>query len=112
MKLAAILTAIGAIFGKTWRIIRAVIKLKSLKKEIKEFWNASEKTLKDAKNVKEKLLSYFKEDSDGGKKLTAKEITEATSLITSFFNQLETTYKEGVEAKDEIKKVIDSFKKK
>jgi len=111
MKLTAILTGIGLIFGKAWKIIKAATKLKALKKEIIEAYEESEKAYFCASVTLKKIRGYFKEDSEGGKKLTSKEVAEATRLLGELGAQLKKATKEVLEAKDEIKKVIDSIKK-
>jgi hypothetical protein len=112
MKLTAILTGIGLFLGKAWKIIKATTKLKALKKEIIEAYEESEKAYKQASETLKKIQGYFKEDSDGGKKLTTKEVAEATKLLSELGTQFKKATKEVLEAKEEIKKVIDSFKSK
>lgn len=110
-KLIGIFSAIGLFAGKVWRIIKAVSKLKKLKKEVLEFYEAGQVAYKNAESTLDKLKGYLGEGSDGGKKLTANEVKEAVVLLTELSKDLKLVYKEGLEAKDEIKKLIDSFKK-
>ena len=112
MKLTAILTGLGIFLGKAFRIIKAVSKLKSLKKEIVEAYEESEKAYKQASETLKKIQNYFDADSDGGKKLTSKEISEAMKLLQSFNVQFKKATKEVFEAKAEISKVLEAIKQK
>jgi len=111
MKITAILTGIGLFLGKAWRVIKAASKLKSLKKEIIEAYTESEKAYKMALSTMEKIKGFLKEDSDGGKKLTVKEMAAVMDLLKTLSSELKKAGNEVMEAKTEIKKLIDSIKK-
>jgi hypothetical protein len=114
MKIAwftAIATSVTAIWAKVRAIIKVTKKLKKVKKEVGEFiieakdgWKKSEEGLK-------KLQGFITPDSDGGKKLTVKEVKESIDIIQMIIKEGKQAFDEGVEAKDSIKEIIDEFKK-
>lgn len=111
MKLAGILTLIGAFGAKVMHLVKAASKLKTVKKEVLEAYTESKEAYEIAMDTIKKIESYFTEESDGGKKLTMKEITEATELVKKLAVELKQATTEIFEAKDSIKNLIDSFKK-
>ena len=110
MKTLAIFTTIAAFLGKAWRFIKVGLKYKKIKTEIVEAYTEGMKAKEQAIETLSKIQSFFKEDSDGGKKLTIKELEEATKLIIQLTEQIKKTSVEGMEAYKEIKDAIDSIK--
>lgn len=112
MKIAAIITAIGVFFGKVFQIIRSAGKLRDVKKEVTGFIKEGKEAWESADVTYKKIQSYFTEDSDGGKRLTANEIKEAVTLLETFWKEAREASVQGLEAKEAIKNLIEGFKKK
>lgn len=112
MKLAGIIAAIGAFGAKIWQIIKAVSKLRTVKKEVMEAYEQSMATFNYLSESFEKMKQFFSAESDGGKKLTPAEIQKAGVILKESMEMLNKAKKEIFEAKDEIKKLIDAIKKK
>ena len=111
-KLAGILAVISAFGAKLWRIIKAVSKLNTLKKEVIEAYIESKQAYDCAMRTIEIIQGYFKPESDGGKKLTINEITAITEQIKVLSIEIKQAATESMEAKNEIKKIIETVKKK
>ena len=112
MKLMIILTSIWTFLVKGYQIFKSVSKLASLRKEIKDAYDESRITLDMALRTTNKIKSFFSEENDGGKSLTVAEVQEAAKLLEELTVQIQKGYTEVMEAKAEIKKVLDSFKSK
>lgn len=111
-KITAIMAGIGLFFTRAWKIIRALKELKAVKKEIIEAYDEGKEALEIAQQTVNDIKKYFTDDSDGGKKLTAKELKEGIGKIERLINEIKEASVETIEAKDKLKEVIEKIKQK
>lgn len=112
MKTTGIIAFISAAFVWIRKIVKSASKLKKVKKEVLEAHAEIDDVVKKTKPAYEEIKSFFTEDSDGGKKLTAKELKRGTELIEMVYTEGIEAVKETLEAKDSIKEFIDEFRNK
>ena len=108
VKIAGIIAGIINIVGKVWRVAKNA---KGLRKEVVEAITEIQELQEKMQIAIAKIKSFKQEKSDGGKRITAKEALSMVDNIESIVKEFSDAWKESLDAKNKIQKLIKSIKK-